>query len=230
MTAATTKERPILFSGPMVWAILDGRKSQTRRIVKGIPRGVARVVEMQNDFVFATPSKTGLSGLPNGATVEDCVNLRCPYGRPGDRLWVKEKFGPCAYPLGISNIADATYVCFPDGAQKFRRGEYCTWDKPVTGAYPDGWKWRPSIHMPRWASRITLEVTGVRVERMQDISEADAAAEGVDAISVADMPRNGCFNRRTDFMQIWNIINGPDSWTANPWVWVVEFKRVEGRS
>jgi hypothetical protein len=147
------KERPILFSAPMVRAILDGRKTQTRRVIKEkLMRG-------------------------EGAHVNNCQ-----YGKPGDRLWVRETF--CYHDYL------ARYLYKADG---------------VTGV-----KWKPSIFMPRIASRIMLEITGIRVERLQDISEEDAIAEG--------WPKSSDWYR-----SLWESINGQGSWVLNPWVWVIEF-------
>lgn len=188
------KERPILFNGDMVRAILDGRKAQTRRVVKA-------------DFDIIGERDDG-SLWP---WREDCENggdiwYPCPYGQPGDRLWVRETFSEVDCRL--------TYRADTDD-----------------GAHCQVSRWTPSIYMPRWASRITLEITGVRVERLQDISQQDAMAEGclspdlppelrgVSADYVAD--------ERTTFAILWNRINGPGSWAANPWLWVIEFERVE---
>ncbi|KIA78994.1 hypothetical protein QR66_18395 [Chromobacterium piscinae] len=187
------KERPILFAGEMVRAALAGTKTQTRRIVKGEP-----------DFIRWNPiAINGVAGWEN----EHGRPLRCPHGRPGDRLWVREAF------------------------QIVRRGD--DWDIPIyraddiAGHINSGWK--PSIHMPRWASRILLEITDVRVERLQDISEADAVAEGVTPAAVQSFSDTGLVTRPAGFAyrDLWEQINGAGSWDANPWVWVVEFKRVE---
>ena len=161
-------ERPILFSAPMVRAILDRTKTQTRRVVK-----------LKPDYM-----ETFLR-LPNKVAC-------CPYGQPGGRLWVRETFEDCE---------SALHSCVLYRAD---------------GGTP-GTKWTPSIHMPRWASRITLEITGVRVERLQDISEEDAISEGT------PFPCGGWVG---GYQKLWESIHGPGSWDLNPWVWVVEFKRV----
>ena len=187
------KERPIIFSAPMVRAILAGTKTQTRRALAPdlfISSGGA-VVRMAS----AGPATTGIR------------EAHCPYWRqPGDRLWVRETWAPRtlgAWPLMDQHMKPL-----------YRASE----DRPE-------WKriWKPSIHMPRWASRITLEVTGVRVERLQDISEADAIAEGA-PWAACGAPQEG--SHKAGFAQLWESINGPGSWAANPWVWVVAFKRV----
>lgn len=208
------KERPILFSAPMVRAILNGIKTQTRRVVKLKPW---HQIEERDD------------GAPwpwmyDGERDADHW-LPCPYGQPGDRLWVRETFCPI-YPQ------DPHY----NGGRPIEydyRATYKHGDRlgDLIGVKKE---WKPSIHMPRRASRITVEVTGVRVERLQDISADDAKAEGIsefiggwwcehdDAEQIAGMtPQEG-------YRHLWERINGPGSWDANPWVWVVEFKRTEG--
>jgi hypothetical protein len=188
------KERPILFSGPMVRAILDGRKTQTRRVVKGLPYAPLAFAE----FTAADPS--GFWGFGHANNPIHCIH--CPYGETGDRLWVRETH--CKYGGGFIYRADyGNLTPISDGV---------------------GGPWKPSIHMPRVASRITLEIVSVRVERLQDISEADAMAEGVECcsgwIGHAGEPRR-------IFCDLWKSINGPESWAANPWVWVIEFRRCE---
>jgi hypothetical protein len=133
--------------------------------------------------------------------------VTCKYGEPGDRLWVRENF----LQLMHGQVTDG-------------RVKYCASIDPRSTGTPknDGYWWRkrPSIHMPRWASRITLEITGVRVERLQHISEHDAKAEGVESAQCCGAHYHG-------FSKLWQSINGPDSWDANPWVWVVEFRRAD---
>ncbi len=187
------KERPILFSAPMVRAILAGTKTQTRRVVK--PR---------KDCDFGCElAPHELAGEANGG------DFRNAYCAPGDRLWVREAF--IHEPADYCWEASVSIPCRP--ASTVYRADQ---EGDTRGA---GWK--PSIHMPRSLSRITLEITGVRVERLQDISEADAAAEGVQAKHAADAD----WTAREAFCVLWESINGGGSWDANPWVWVVEFKR-----
>lgn len=212
----------------MVRALLDGRKTQTRRVIK-LPHN--------NPLGQWEPSTVG---GPNGGRtadgqlvpLQDAIwhtrtgdSLICPHGQPGDRLWVRETWrGVVAInPPGKSTeLGVARYV--PD-QEHCRRVEY-----QATHAW-DSEPWRPSIHMPRWASRITLEVTGVRVERLQDISEADAIAEGIEKTAAGfwstygQSDVNGTYSPVTSYRCLWNSINGADSWDANPWVWVVDFKR-----
>ena len=150
--------------------------------------------------------------------IED-LPMECPYGQPGDRLWVRETF------QRFTDDGEILYKADPAGFEAMNELKR---DECLEA------RWRPSIHMPRWASRILLEITAVRVERLQDISEADARAEGV--------TDGGCLNcgepepcacaqpapdARDSFCRLWQSINGPGSWADNPWVWIVEFKRVQ---
>lgn len=151
---------------------------------------------------------------------------QAPYGQPGDRLWVRESFAPVDGTGHKCSTRDAAFVVLSDGAQVYRDGDvYPPLPEYQRGAF-DGIKWRPSIHMPRWASRITLEVISVRVERLQDISEKDARAEGVEAPEAEfggfDNPHSVAFRN------LWDSINAKRApWASNPWVRCVEFKRVE---
>ena len=177
------KERPILFSAPMVRALLAGTKTQTRRVIK--PRHLA------------------FFNQDAAAMLSDWNERPLPYGKPGDRLWVRETWHDASSSLHSCALYRA------DGIDLH-------WDK-----------WTPSIHMPRWASRITLEITSVRVERLQEISEADAQAEGwTRRPEVSTDPQVHKEAARDWFMDLWESINGPGSWDANPWVWVIEFKRL----
>lgn len=195
------KERPILFSGPMVRALLAGTKTQTRRVVKPQPRILAGELMCWKD----------------DALTDDQMAACSPYGQPGDRLWVREAHCFCPRSPSMEKWSHT-----PEEA----RVVYGADDLMLTGPY-GLWrpKMRPSIHMPRWASRITLEVTGVRVERLQDISTSDAEAEG--------WPGPDAENSISStypiawYSKLWEEINGPGSWTANPWVWCVSFRRLE---
>lgn len=220
------KERPILFSGSMVRALLAGTKTQTRRVVKPQPTAIGG-----NGGVLQSIAP---SLLPNSGqkfdvryALDNPMAISCPYGAPGDRLWVRETWRGIVNiaPPGVYEYAVARYV--PD-REHCRRLEYA-----ATHAKDDE-PWRPSIHMPRWASRITLEVVGVRVERLQDISEADARAEGITdggCINCGEHEPCGCQDpapsARDSYCALWGEINGTGSWDENPWVWMVEFKRVE---
>lgn len=203
------KERPILFSGPMVRALLNGRKTQTRRVVKPQPAYPDSYNGERNEF-----TEGYLSWFFRGATQASQI-WKCPYA-PGDRFWVRETHANLALP-GYEPVV----VYRADGEM----------------VLPPGVKWTPSIHMPRWVSRLTLEVTGVRVERVQDISGEDAKAEGVTS------PRCGCevcsrsslmcpadaSSHIEEFRTLWQSINDRPwmCWDENPWVWVVSFKLVD---
>ena len=202
------KEHPILFSGAMVRALLAGAKTQTRRAVKPQP-------------THFNPAGVPRRIVPDGGPSEV---IRCPYGQPGDRLWVREHWRA---PQSVDHLPPRSIS--DSEARRFIADE-------VVGPDAGFGKARRAFHMPRWASRITLEITGVRVERLQDISEADALAEGV-----TPKWEPGCSGRLMEafsgfsfrpaasaYADLWEQINGPGSWDANPWVWAVEFRRVEG--
>lgn len=228
------KERPILFSAPMVRAILEDRKTVTRRPVKGcqIPTEDTAIPVGDRQRWSAIGQKDPRYGFcVFGSTEAECAKeleeyAPCPYGKPGDRLWVREAFGLQVRHYGGGTGEHIVYrATNPDAI-------YC---KSAEGReYPV--KWKPSIHMPRHSSRILLEITAVRVERLQDISEEQARAEGVRLMrddSGTWVSREGPGKLVTPwptakeaFGDLWNSINGPDAWGANPWVWVVEFKRV----
>ena len=199
------KERPILFSGEMVQAILDGRKTQTRRVIKPQPK-LYSAMHRFNTFI----QWKDIDAKEIFAVI--FIASHCPYGQPGgDRLWVRETWAELCATDELSGEVDLAYKAtgWPDG-------EF--------GPDRNGKGWRPAIFMPRWASRITLEVTGVRVERLQDISYEDAEAEGapIEGGSIVQ-------NRRIGFEHLWDSINAKRGygWDANPWVWVIKFRRVE---
>ena len=209
----TARERPIIFSAPMVRAILAGTKTQTRRVWK-MPRGCEWYAEMggEQQGWFVDPD------CPWWLHVNEC---RCPYGQLGDRLWVREAWrfeGTDMMRLGRTHMTQDGVVSYL--ADNVRRTINTDWRNVETWMTRKPQS-RPSIHMPRWASRITLEVTGIRIERLQDITEADAEAEGVK--HSLHLP-GGRFARE-NFEHLWWTIHGDGSWEANPWVWVVEFKR-----
>ena len=191
------KECPIIFNDEMVRAILDGRKTMTRRPVKG--------VMPDNGLWLKKPTKTR-SGITTHVMDAPKHGL-CPFGAVGDRLWVQETFGDCG----------VRFVYRADGAACQVK------------------RWTPSIHMPRWASRITLEITDVRVERLQDITDGDARAEGVPEAGgllpeypgTYLTPKGDFASARVAFQRLWESIYGDDGWDANPWVWVIAFRRVD---
>ena len=195
------RERPILFSSPMIRAIIAGHKSMTRRVVKPQPIWVG-----DPSVPFKTPDAD-----PKGI-------IRCPYGQPGDRLWVREahRFDMTEGGLTITYRADGAVLRVQDNAEQIAERSLG--------------KWRPPMFMPRWASRITLEVTGVRVERLQDINASDAKKEGV-SVSIYDETERERIGSWTElhifaFYEIWESINGKKyPWDSNPWVWVIEFTK-----
>lgn len=196
------RERQILFSGAMVRALLSGQKTVTRRAVKpALPASVGEVLPFAGDHSACMPVRPGTPDQP----WEEQIRV-CPYGRPGDRLWVRETF--------------AVY-----GDEKMAVIHYRA-DRPHHVGQK-GMGYKPSIHMPRWASRILLEITAIRVERLQDITEQQALAEGVASCAQDLDPDGNGYSPGELFSILWSSINGTDSWNANPWVWVVEFKRVE---
>lgn len=204
------KERPIRFSEPMVRAILDGSKTMTRRIIKPQP-------------THFNPAGTPRRVVPNGGPSE---SICCPYGEPGDRLWVREAFsGP-----HCMDASDGCKAVPPSKWGDCSRIWYWADGNPTEG---DWTRPRPSIHMPRWASRILLEITAVRVERLQDISEDDAQAEGLEyserfeGYCIGEAEHYNSHDPRLSYASLWESINGPGSWAANPWVWVIEFRRIE---
>lgn len=260
VTKAPPRERPILFSGPMVHAILAGGKTQTRRIIKPArgqeywlsPETVGRVARWAQSpgtewFTMAVGEDRRIEHCGHDIDGGHIGSVKCPYGMAGDRLWVREThaFVTCGegHPEkfrgadhGItSDYGELFYTAFAADI------DVIDWEPP---------RFRPSIHMPRWASRILLEVLSVRVERLTEIEEADAVAEGVgrrhveigtsiyaDRYIAPGVPLVSIYadqsvdepiwhTAREAYCEVWNHINGPDAWGANPWVWVVEFRRI----
>jgi len=254
------KERPILFGAPMVRAILAGQKTQTRRVVKAPPHLHA---ERCQHFEGATWDWLRYDGLR-------LASFNCPYGKPGDRLWVRETWkeahpmafqadrkglrllhagipGPPPVHYLVAYRADGELlpIWSNTGGHPYR--QLTPKDDVDRKLYPKGREtgWLSPIYMPRRASRITLEITEIRIERLQDISEEDAEAEGIEGI---DHPTGGgdyqdCWrdytadgdadgwpwfegDRIASYKSLWQSINGQGSWDANPWVWVVEFRRL----
>ncbi|MGC0823032.1 hypothetical protein WKG93_08800 [Pantoea agglomerans] len=206
------RERPILFNADMVRAVLDGRKTQTRRIMREQPEVIPKEDEHGKPG-FWIPFNAGKTMVRN-----DDMHFACPFGLKGERLWVRETF---RVHSRATDVATLVYKASEQQSwtQQTHRVPIEKCNKP---AVVD--TWTPSIHMPRWASRITLEITGVRVERLRDLSEEDAKSEGVIPPAGGVLPG---WEHRINFRDLWMSIYGADNWEANPWVWVVEFKRVE---
>lgn len=194
-------ERPILFSAPMVRAILDGRKTQTRRALRNQP------VELP-DFNRGRLS-IRIGGGKYRAWHPDMPGIPCPYGKPGDRLWVRETWA--LHDQGFDTAEESGFPIYQA-------------DSPHTPK-----RWRPSIHMPRELCRLRLEVVRVRVERLHALSRADAAAEGI--CYPDDEPKPEWYHNSNwpeeNFAGLWDAINGAGAWAANPWVWVITFRRVQ---
>lgn len=188
MTITAPKARPILFSGPMVRALLAGRKTQTRRIVKPQPRPLCSHVEP-----FRGEGGGWIAGDNTGRI------FHCPYGKPGDLLWARETWGD------DKQFGGKLYRATHEG------------DDPI------GSGWRPSIHMPRSASRLTLELTGVKIERLNDISKADVIAEGITERDGGPIEDAVC-GWHEPYAALWEKLNGAGSWEANPWVWALAFR------
>lgn len=202
------KELPILYSGAMVRALLDDRKVQTRRIINPQPQMVTdgAILPWEGD-------PAALQRLLQQS------KRACPFGQPGDRHWVRETWQHSNWPHGP----------FDEDCGVFYRADYMDDPHGPDGELsPEGKyrTWRPSIHMPRAACRILLEVTNVRVERLQDISEADAFAEGVCALNGRHAGAAYVTDGRLAYELLWKSLYGAGSWDANPWVWVVEFRRI----
>ncbi|MEL1723146.1 hypothetical protein [Klebsiella variicola] len=217
------KERGMIFNGEMTRAILDGRKTQTRRIMKVQPSEDFTPMNMalETDYKarWYTPGVVDKDGYlqPSSKEVFGVSNenegYSCPFGAVGDRIWVRETWNKYGGLL--------TYRADHDWIDDMRKETVCTA------------KWVPSIHMPRWASRILLEITDVRVERLNSISQEDAQAEGLELTgwrpTYSDPDSGGeVMTPYDNFAELWSSIYGDESWQANPWVWVIEFKRVEG--
>ncbi|WP_400258240.1 hypothetical protein [Serratia nevei] len=215
------KERPVIFNGEMVLAILDGRKTQTRRVIK-----------LSHERGMVNPVIRGRNGEISSISCRLAPTL-CPFGQVGDRLWVRETFAILGNEDGCPIDWDGNLIKGDEkhAARIYKAscwqepGNYGLWSIPDRDTQYEG-AWRPSIHMPRWASRISLEITAVRVERLNDISEEDAKAEGVKA---GVCPGHEHMMHQVAFSELWQSIYGAESWRANPWVWVIEFKHVEVR-
>ncbi|UPK82554.1 hypothetical protein LW139_07655 [Proteus vulgaris] len=214
------KERGIIFNAEMVRAILDGRKTQTRRIIKSVPA----THNFHGWVMSSTRAKDegkACWAIGDSPLLKEPIRLNCPLGKVGDRLWVRETFGNRVVRDALGGYGEfITYrASKPDAV-------YCT----CASGDVIPMKWTPSIHMPRRYSRITLEITDVRVEQLQDISKQDAISEGAPqghySIDVISKQFGFPDFSRSWFAQIWMDIYGEDSWVNNEWVWVIEFKRI----
>jgi hypothetical protein len=211
--------KPIIFSAPMINALLDGRKAQTRRVVKPQPADGKHLEGWVIDSTNAKDIGKACWGRGCGALSYDNERIRCPYGQPGDLLWVREA---CAEPTSL------------DPGPTFFRADYpaCVPSHFENVPPIDRVRWKPSIHMRRDQSRLTLQITDVRVQRLQEISEADADAEvfGGDFPHAVlphlfpDADAAGRMSIPECFRVLWESINGPESWDANPWVWSLSFR------
>lgn len=219
-----TTARPILFSAPMIRALLDGSKTQTRRIVKQQERlRLGHDVLHRGDTLPEYRNEHGgwQQWVPNAKT------MRCPYGAPGDVLWVRETWCINGFP-STATSPEHCYFAASDEAQAAHDGDgFTIFNKDGSERSP----WKPSIHMPRWASRLTLQLTDVRIERLQDISEQDAIAEGCGPVIADDLKTHPLAKHIgpapvNHYAALWERINGetgPRSWDANPWVWALTF-------
>lgn len=222
------KERPILFNGAMVRAILSGAKTQTRRVMKNQPQ---KVVVPGIGPMAAIKKAKGLNRWlwPNA---RDQVIAECPFGQPGDRLWVRETWadvntdaGPAFTYRADGGLKWCSDEAFPVQYERYPGMDFAMWCSDLWADHP-GHRWRPSIHMPRWACRLVLEITAVRAERLQAITEADAIAEGAPArVDPSELRWQHYVPHSRGFIELWNSTGG--DWDSNPWVWVIEFKRIE---
>jgi len=233
------KERPILFNGEMVRAILDGRKTQTRRVCKLTEDGqlviwksesVTQCTRLRDDGPYWSP----YGGSPYVPMPKSEYAQGCPYGQPGDELWVRERF--CAIDLGMPTRTDILPV-----RSRYDLNEIGLLYHADERCHITEYKWKPSIHMPRWASRIQLRIKDVRVERVQEITEADARAEGCQFdghyFSQDGHASRGSRTAVQWFAKLWDSINANRkdkggnllhySWADNPWVWVVGFEKID---
>lgn len=231
------RERPILMNGQMVRATLDDSKGQTRRVLPAVyndPPGLVVKVAAPGTWPSILRSPRADEWGMYFAGQFPC-HLRCPYGVPGDRLWVREAWAAADQMYQGHDLDEAGVVAYrADLSARFQNPGRYEQPGPVPTRDLASWnfdalRWRPSIFMPRWASRLTLEVTDVRVERLRDISEEDARAEGVDVSAHTDALSPAL----EAFEQLWDAINGARpgcSWADNAWVWVVSFRRIKGET
>jgi hypothetical protein len=204
MDTATVKERPILFMGDMVRAVREGRKTMTRRVIKGDPEKI----DVRGKWIIKFDGLNWHDWLPIEYS---------PYGQPGDRLWIKEPAEIVDKEWSLLGYAWSYWIKY--AADGKRKGAWAVTQKE----YQTGHKFGRAF--PRWASRLTLEIVSVRVERLQEISEEDAIAEGMEVIPI----KQATWSNRQSFQVLWEKINAKRGygWNVNPWVWVIEFKTVQ---
>lgn len=228
------KEHPVIFNGEMVRAILDGRKTQTRRAISDRH---LHLIDVASQVGECYPLESGIDHVNSQSYYRE----HCPFGQVGDRLWVRETFATLGNEDGCAIDWNENLVKAggPEAARIYRAsceqkaGNYGLWSIPdIADWKPHTWNvqyegtWVPSIHMPRSACRLLLEITAVRVERLNSISDGDARAEGITPSAGGVQPG---WEHRFNFRELWMGIYGESSWQPNPWVWVIEFKRVEVR-
>lgn len=227
------KQTGLMFKGELVRAILEGRKTQTRRVMKPQPATVERW--KHGEPTLETSANWTVMRDASGKGWSNCGPFRCPYGKTGDLIYVRENFyqdGQWCLRTGCE--PDDPNGRFWSGSSRILFAADCGGNLPPPMDSMSTWRSRPSIHMPKWAARIWLEIAGVRVERLQDISNEDALAEGVNRISHGregyfysairndQHPKNWCYPDDA-FRELWDSTGG--DWSANPWVWVIDFKR-----
>lgn len=224
--------RPIAFVDELVRAIKNDLKTETRRIVKGVPYWdhSGRPI-MEWPLSGCQIGDDGKAWIDVQTAVDDSsrISSSCPYGKAGEFLWVRERFVALKYDLTVCKIGEADGVAFRDGATKWKNGKTRS-----IGDLPGRWNgrtWRPPMHLPFWGFRIGLEVTSIGIERVQDITEAGAVAEGFHVMTL----RNEAISALFQFRSKWDVINGkrsdriggkPFTWETNPFVWVVKFRKI----
>ncbi len=226
-------EHPILFSGPMVRAILEGRKTQTRRVIKRPPVPYEWPTDGPQ-FAFLAKDYPSLKKMGHIAVGLQHNAWVCPYGSVGDRLWVRETW---AYHLSADREKSVQEWVKEEASEGRLHLDFRASGHMQTGCGGAAGRWRPSIHQPRWASRILLEVTEVRVQRLNDIDDDDALAEGLkdtlqwgdetvkeNRYEVGDIKSSDAIEC---YALLWDSINGEGSWDTNPWVWAVSFRRIQ---
>lgn len=222
MPASEIKERPILISAPMVLATLAGTKTQTRRIVKLYGRDG---LQHEHDPWRFCEFHGEKAVWQHREDISRVITEKCRHGVPGDRLWVKETWH-LGLPVGIEMSVNGKYI-----PEEYKKPLYVDYRATMGSTLSQLFRWRPSISMYRWASRLTLEITDICVQRLQDISEEDCIAEGIERVN-PDMwkdygpTREPMHSPILSYASLWESINGSGSWAANPWVWSISFRKI----